>query len=143
MRKLISFEWATQLGLLLFGLFILFHLSVVIGIVFFDFVPVDFLWGGRLQSKGQLLGFEVISLIVMALCCFVVLIRSERIHLPRMVGVASIILWILFFLFLLNTIGNIMARTTFEKFFSIVTVCLAFLCLRLALGENQDSNQPH
>ena len=135
MKKLISFELASRLSLLLFGLFILFHLSVVIGIVLFDYVPFGFLWGGRMQSKAQLFGFEFISLILMVLCLFIVLIKSEKIKLPGLTGAVNIALYILFLLFLLNTIANIFAKTAFERLLSIVTVCIAFLCLRLALEK--------
>jgi hypothetical protein len=140
MEKIMSFKLATQLSLFLFGLFILFHLSVVIGIVAFNFVPVDFLWGGRMETKEQLLGFEIISLSIMALCFFTVLIRSEKVRLQRLMRAAVIALWILFILFLLNTIGNILAKTTFERFLSIPTGMLAILCLRLALEKTTTIN---
>jgi hypothetical protein len=136
MRKLISFKRAAQLSLFLFGLFILFHLSVIMGIVFFNYVPVDFLWGGKMETREQLLGFEIISLFVMVLCCIIVLIKSEWIRIPKLKGAAGIALWILVVLFALNTIGNIYAKTTFEKSLAIITVMLAILCLRLALGKD-------
>lgn len=135
MRKIISFKQATQLSLFLFGLFMLFHLAVIVGVVFFNYVPIDFLWGGRMETREQLLTFECISLTVLTLCFFTVLIKSERIKLPGLKGTAGIVLWIFFILFLLNTIGNIYATNTFEKFFAIVTAIIAVLCLRLALEK--------
>ena len=140
MKKLISFERAIQLSQTLFGLFILFHLAIIFGILFFDFVPLDFVWGGRMQTREQLLSFEVISLLIMSLCFLIVLIRSGKIKLPKMAGVIRIALWVLFLLFSLNTIGNILAKTTFEKFFAVITLVLALLCLRLALEKNNDEN---
>jgi hypothetical protein len=140
MEKIMSFKLATQLSLFLFGLFILFHLSVVIGIVAFNFVPVDFLWGGRMQTKERLLVFEFISLLIMALCFFIVLIKSEVVKLPGLMRVAVIAIWILFILFFLNTIGNIFAKTAFERFLGIPTGILAILCLRLALEKTTTMN---
>jgi hypothetical protein len=134
MEKIMSFKLATQISLLIFGLFVLFHLSIILGIVIFDFVPVDVLWGGRMETKEQLFVFEIISLL-MALCLFTVLIRSEKVKLQRLMRAAVIALWILFILFLLNTIGNIFAKTTFERFLGIPTGILAILCLRLALEK--------
>jgi len=135
MKQIVSFKLATQMSILLFGLLILFHLSIVIGIVIFDFVPVDFLWGGRMETREQLLGFEIVSLLIMALCLFIVLLKSEKIKLPRLMRAARIALWILFLIFILNTIGNILAKTTFERIFAIVTGILTLLCLRLALEK--------
>ena len=135
MKKLISFKVAAQLSLFLFGVIILFHLAVIFGIILFDFVPLDFLWGGRMETREQLLGFEVLSLAIMVLCFITVLIHSERLHVPALAGVTRIILWVLFALFILNTIGNILAETAFEKAFAAITALLAVLCLRLALGD--------
>jgi hypothetical protein len=143
MDKIMSFKLATQISLLIFGLFVLFHLSIILGIVIFDFVPVDFLWGGRMETKDQLLGFEIISLLIMVLCFFIVLIRSEKVRLQRLMRAAVIALWILFILFLLNTIGNLLAKTTFERFLSIPTGMLAILCLRLALEKNKEIIRPN
>ena len=133
MKKLISFKLAAQLSWALFGLLILFHLAVIIGILLFDYVPIDFLWGGRMESKAQLLNFEIFSLGVIALSFFIVLVRSERIQIPSLLGVAKVGTWVLFVLFLLNTLGNILAKRAFEKSFAIITALLSVLCLRLAI----------
>lgn len=50
-------------------------------------------------------------------------------------GIVNLAFWILFVLFLLNTFGNIFAKTTFEKFFAVITFVLAILSLRLALEK--------
>jgi hypothetical protein len=135
MKKILSFKLATQISLVLFVLLILFHFSIIIGIVIFDFVPVDFLWGGRMETKEQLLVFEIISLLIMALCFFIILIKSEKLKLPGLMRAAEIAVWFLIMLFFLNTIGNVFAKTTFERFFAILTGILVILCLRLALEK--------
>ena len=140
MKKILSFKLATQICLVLFVLLILFHFSIIIGIVIFDFVPVDFLWGGRMETKEQLLVFEIISLLIMALCFFIILIKSEKFKLPGLMRAAEIAVWFLFILFFLNTIGNIFAKTTFERFFAILTGILAILCLRLALEKTSKTD---
>lgn len=136
MKKLISFARAVRWSLILFGLLILFHLAIIIGIAFFDYAPLDFLWGGRMTTAAQLLQFEFISLLVAVACFFLVLVKAKRVHLPRLMGIASVGMWLLFGLFLLNTVGNKVAKTTFEQYFAVVTLLLAFLCLRLALEQN-------
>jgi len=119
--------------MILFALIALFHAGIIVGILFFDFVPLDFLWGGRMETKEELLIFEIISLVVAVFCILVVLIKSGKLHAPPLKKVSGAVLWILFGLFLLNTVGNVLAKTNFEKSFAIVTMALAFLCLRLAL----------
>ena len=137
MKKLIRFQTAVNLSLLLFGLFAIFHLVIILGILLFDYVPIDYLWGGRMQTKEQLMGFELISLFLMLFCTLLVLIKSRRIKAPGFLQFATVLLWILFVLFTLNTVGNVFAKTTFEKFFAIVTAILAMLFLRLGLEKNQ------
>lgn len=110
------------------------------GILLFDFVPVDFLWGGRMETREQLLVFEIVSFVIMALCFFVVLIKSEMVKIPGLMSLATIALWILVILFILNTIGNMFAKTGFEKFLAIFTAILSILCLRLALEKNRPLN---
>ncbi|MCU0438830.1 MAG: hypothetical protein MUC49_13100 [Raineya sp.] len=135
LRKILSYQQATQWSLFLFSFFALFHFAVIIGIILFDYVPVDYLWGGRMQTKEELLVFEIISLTIMGICSFVVLVHAGKIKMPRLRGFATIVLWILVVLFVLNTAGNIVAKTTFEKFFTIVTAISAILCLRMAIEK--------
>ena len=133
MKKFISFKLAAILGQWLFGIFVLFHLSVILGILVFDYVPIDLLWGGRMETREQLLNFEVISLGMMVLCLLIVLIRTGRIRIPALLGASKAGLWILFILFMLKTVGNLLAETTFEKSFAVFTALFSVLCLRLAL----------
>lgn len=133
MEKLISFQRATKLSRDIFILLALFHFLVIIGIVFFNYVPSDFLWGGQIQAKEEFLKFEIISMLIAVFCVFIVLIRSESIKIPALLVFSRVVLWLLFALFLFNTIGNILAKTTFEKLFVIVTLPISFLCLRMAL----------
>lgn len=124
------------MSLFLIGLLILFHLSIIIGIVFFDFASIEFLWGGQMQTVEQLLKFEIVSFLISFVFFLLVLIKSKRLNLPKLKGFAHVAMWVLFVIFSLNTIGNLMAKTNFEKFFAIVTGLLAFLLLRIALEKN-------
>lgn len=90
-----------------------------------------------MESKEQLLGFEIISLLIMILCMFFTLIKIQYIKLKKLQLFAHIFMWFLFVLFVLNTVGNIIAETNFEKLFGIITAVLAFFTLRLALEKNK------
>ena len=133
MKKIISFKKATQLSAIILSLLSLFHLAVIIGIVFFDYVPIEFLWGGQMETKEELLQFEIISLVVNVFCVFIILIRSQFIKVSALLGFSRAVIWLLFLLFLLNTVGNLIAESTFEKFFALLTVVLSVMCLRIAL----------
>jgi hypothetical protein len=44
---------------------------------------------------------------------------------------------IIFYLFVLNTIGNVLAESLIEKLFSVLTMILAVICCRLAIEPIQ------
>ena len=132
---------AANSALTVYGLFFLFHLLIILGILFFNFVPVKYLWGGQMETKEQLLVFEIISLLIQSLCIFLTLIKSKYINLPKLMSIADIGMWVLFILFLINTVGNMFAKTLFEKLaFTPVTALLSFFSLRLALEKDSKNN---
>lgn len=135
MRGIINFNNAVRITLVLAGVMIVFHLSILMGILIFDFAPVDYLWGGRMETSAQLLTFELISLLISALFFVLILIKSNRINLPALNGVVHIAMWLFFILFLFNTVGNLIAKTTFEKLFALVTGLLALLVLRIVIEK--------
>lgn len=135
MKGIIDFNNAVHITLVLAGVMIVFHLSILMGILIFDFAPVDYLWGGRMETSAQLLTFELISLLISALFFVLILIKSNRINLPALNGVVHIAMWLFFILFLFNTVGNLIAKTTFEKFFALVTGLLALFVLRIVIEK--------
>lgn len=136
MRKIIVFKTAILASLFILGILAVFHIAILIGILLFDYVPLDFLWGGKIKTEAQLLNFEIVSLLTTVIFIFLLLIRSKWINLPKLMGVTRIALWMVFVLFLLNTIGNALAETTFERLFAIVSGVLALLFLRIVIEKN-------
>lgn len=141
--KIISPKLAVTGSLFLYGLFLLFHLAVIVGILVFDFVPIDFLWGGRMQTKDQLLVFEMVSSFITGLSIFIVSIKAGILEIPKLITPATIGMWVLFLMFVLNTLGNLFAETIFEKSLSIATAALAIFSLRLALEKGKISLHPN
>ncbi|WP_417856777.1 hypothetical protein [Xanthomarina gelatinilytica] len=136
MRKIINFKVATLAGLFILGILALFHIAILMGIVLFDYVPIEFLWGGQMKTVTQLVNFEIVSLLTTVIFIFLLLKRSKWINLPKLLIFTRIAMWMAFVLFLLNTIGNALAETTFERLFAIVSGVLALLFLRIAIEKN-------
>ena len=101
---------------------ILFHLSIMLKIV-----PYEITWGGRLKNDSEMYGFETISLVINLFLGSILLIKGGLIKEIIPMKIVNIVLWIFVMLFGLNTIGNIMAKTNFEKFFAILTLASVFL----------------
>lgn len=110
---------AIKMMLGLIGLVILFHLGILLKII-----PYHIAWGGRLTNDQEMYVFEIISIVVNVLLLLVLLMKGRFIRFQFPPQVVRVVLWVFFFLFILNTIGNIFAQTWFEKSFAIVTLLL-------------------
>lgn len=108
------------LGLLLIA--VIFHLCIIAKII-----PYEITWGGRLNSEQEMYVFECISIFINLFLGFVLLMKGGYIKRYFRQSVINIILWIFFIFFVLNTIGNIFAKTSFEKSLTILTLIFAIL----------------
>jgi len=100
----------------------LFHLSIILKII-----PYEITWGGRLKNDSEMYVFETISMIINLFLFLILLIKGNYIKEFIPLRIVNIVLWVFIVLFGLNTIGNILAETNFEKFFAILTATSSFL----------------
>lgn len=108
--------------LALVGVVTLFHLSILLKIV-----PYEITWGGRLQSDAEMYVFETFSIVINLLLGLVLLIKGAYTKPIIPLKVVNVTLWVFLVLFALNTAGNIVAKTNFEKSFTVVTLASAVL----------------
>lgn len=114
--------------LLLFSFIIGFHLLVISGII-----PYENVWGGRLKNQKEMLLFETLSIVLNALFMVVVLVKSRYLKLNISPKIITVLLWIMTFLFTLNTIGNLFAVNNLEQYIATpITLLLGILCFMLA-----------
>jgi hypothetical protein len=108
------------LGLLV--MIILFHLSIITKVI-----PYNITWGGRLTNDTDMYVFETISILVNVFLCWVLLMKGNLVQYKFTYRVVNSILWVFFAIFILNTIGNIIAKTSFEKQFAFLTGLFSIL----------------
>tara|TARA_R110002051_G_scaffold290773_1_gene354422 strand:- start:52772 stop:53194 length:423 start_codon:yes stop_codon:yes gene_type:complete len=101
---------------------ILFHLCIMLKIVSYEFT-----WGGRLKNDFEMYIFETISVIINLFLFSILLIKGKYLRSFISIKIVNITLWVFFIVFGLNTIGNILAKTNFEKFFTLLTLALSIL----------------
>ena len=101
---------------------ILFHICIIAKII-----PYDIAWGGRLTNDTEMYVFETISIFINVFLTWILLMEGNFIKFKFSSKTIHIILWVFFGLFVLNTIGNIFAKTNFEKFFAVLTGLFAIL----------------
>jgi hypothetical protein len=119
----------------LIGMAVLIVLFAAIhALILFQVIPFDMVWGGKMKTVKEMRLFEGISLVVSLLLLSIVLMRAGWLRLKIPAKRLKIAFWILFGLFLLNTLGNLASENTFEQMaFTPVTLILAIFSLRVAL----------
>jgi hypothetical protein len=111
---------------------IVFHVCIIVKII-----PYTIAWGGRLHNDSEMYVFEFVSICINLFLAFVLLMKSHYLKFYFKEKIVNFILWFFFGLFVLNTIGNLFAKTTFEKFFSILTLLSAILIWRVLNAKKQ------
>lgn len=127
---------AIKLMLWLIGVVILLHSAILAKII-----PYKVTWGGRLENDTEMYVFESISILINLFLAFLLLVKGK--HLPCVIpaGVVNIILWISLFLFGINTVGNIFAKTLFEKSLSLLTLIFIYLIWIVLKGTEKTHNK--
>jgi hypothetical protein len=143
MKSFIPVRFAIKGLLIILSLFLVFHVLVMIGII-----PFTIVWGGKIKDKSEMLTFETISILVNLIMIVVIMIKGRLITLMiynRLIyqliywGIIIIAPWIMFGIFLLNTIGNLFSNNDYEKMvFTPLTIILAILSFSIAYSQEDE-----
>lgn len=123
----------------LWGLISVFSLSIVFHIlVMAAVVPATIVWGGNATDHKELMRLETISIVINAFFLVFVLMLKGSFKIRLKPIIAKIILWFMTLVFALNTVGNILAKSSMETMiFTPITLLLSVLSLYLALNFNK------
>ncbi len=114
---------ALQFILVIASIVTVFHLLVLLKVI-----PFTIVWAGKINTVEQMRVFELVSLAINLLLIFTVLIKGKYLKINIHTKIIQVILWIFFILFVLNTIGNLFSKSTFELVvFTPLTLLLALL----------------
>jgi len=100
----------------------LFHLSILAKII-----PYELTWGGRLENDQEMYVFEILSVLINLFFAFILLIKGGYVRSYISMKVVNAFLWVFLILFVLNTVGNVFAKTLIEKSFAILTLLFSYL----------------
>lgn len=120
-----------MLGLLI--VVIIFHLSIILQII-----PYEITWGGKLKSDAEMYVFETISIIINLFLGLILLIKGSYVKRIISLKAVHILLWGFFVLFGLNTVGNVFAKTNFEKSLAILTLISSILIWVILKPKNNE-----
>ena len=137
MNKILPLSIAVSGAIIILSGIIIFHFLVIA-----DIIPFNIAWGGNLADKAQLYTMETISIAINTLMLFIILIYcgAVKFDINRNVIIGAV--WIMFGLFLLNTLGNLMAKNWLETYiFTPLTLILSIFCFRIAAFENRQKKR--
>jgi len=130
MRKLLTPQQAAQSILYILGALIVFHLTVIVGLV-----PGSFVWGDQIPQES-ILPMELIAIVMTVSFGLFILIKMRYLKDNRSAKVVNIGLWIIALIFLINVVTNLISKVSVENFiFAPVALVLALLTVRLALEK--------
>ena len=118
------------------GAILLLHVAIVTKVI-----PFEIAWGGKLKSDTQMYLFESISILVTLLLGIILLIKGNYVPLFIPISIVNSLLWVFFVLFGLNTAGNLLAETLFEKSLSVLTLCITYLIWKICKGNKPSSTK--
>lgn len=136
MIRQIPYKLAIHIVLIILSMVSIFHLLVLTQVI-----PFNIVWAGKINSVNEMRVFEFFSLTINTVLILVIAIKVNYLKWNVSVRFINGFIWVIFFLFSLNTIGNLFATTNFEKFvFTPMTFILAVLCLRIVREKEVKDN---
>ncbi|GAA4362879.1 hypothetical protein GCM10023185_31160 [Hymenobacter saemangeumensis] len=137
MKNFFTPRFAALAMLFILALVVLFHLLIVAGII-----PYTIVWGGRLKTQEQMLRFETVSIALNLLMLAVVAVKAGLLKVRLSPAVVQAALWMMFGLFLMNTIGNLFSTNELERMvFTPLTLWLALFSLQLARDKAGEASR--
>lgn len=117
-----------ELGMIVvFSFSIFFHVLVLLEMIDFKMV-----WGGKMKTASDMYKMETVSLFVNFIFLIILLMKIQIFKKGFSPKVITVSLWIMFSLFLLNTLGNLLSESSLETIiFTPITILLSVFCLIL------------
>jgi len=129
MIKLITQRQALNSLIVLLATMLLFHT-----LLFLQIIPYAIVWARKIHSLPEMEIFEGISMGVNGFLILVLLIKANYVGIHIQGKILNAIIWFFVFLFGLNTIGNLFAKSKFEFYvFTTLTFISALLSLRIVI----------
>jgi hypothetical protein len=89
--------------------------TIILNSVLFQIVPYTIVWTGKLNTLDEMYVFEAVSISINLFLLLVLALKGKYIKHAISEKWLNGILWFFVAVFALNTVGNLMAETVFEK----------------------------
>ena len=128
---MISAKLAGKILIFVLMLLVIFHVFVLLNII-----PYQIVWAGQIQNSSSLLVYEGFAILLTVLFILIISMKIGYFQQGKFFKVVKVGVWIVFFYFLLNTVGNLTSGITTEKLiFTPITILLTLLAFRVAIEK--------
>jgi hypothetical protein len=115
-------------------LIIVFHFLVISGVI-----PSGIVWGGNIADKKELWRMELISIVANVVMLLFVCAYAGLLKVKLRTTAVKVGFWIMFALFMLNTLGNILSKNPLETYIVMpLTLLLSLFCFRIAAFDTKE-----
>lgn len=109
----------------LLGLVLIFHF-----LIYFEQIPYDKVWAGKLKSFEEMRAFETFSIVLNIFMLSILSIKYKLLEKNKTNRVIDLFIWIFAILFAINTLGNLFAQNILELIFgTLLTLISSILCI--------------
>ncbi len=123
---------ALKIMFVILGTLLILHLSI-----FFELIPYDKVWAGKLNSLEEMRAFESFSILFNLFILFVLYIKKKLLSEGKEKSIINILIRFFAAFFALNSIGNLFAQSMLELVFgTLITVLSSYLCFIIVKKEN-------
>ena len=109
----------------LLGLVLIFHF-----LIYFEQIPYDKVWAGKLKSFEEMRAFETFSIVLNIFMLSILSIKYKLLENNKTNRVIDLFIWIFAILYAINTLGNLFAQNILELIFgTLLTLISSILCI--------------
>ncbi len=126
-----SVQQSIKYSKFIISLLILFHLTLILQIICFDYKP-SFVWAGN--QEYNILYLEFISITISIVCLILLEIYQNK-KWKRFKSISKIGIGLFGVLFALNTIANLFAPSLLEQSFTIITIVLTLMFFHIGFSK--------
>lgn len=128
-KDLLSVDLAAKIYFAITAIALVYHFLIVTQIV--DYKNV---WGGQLESLDQMYTFEAFSVVLQLIFAGIIYLKAYTFPTKTIYNIAKTLTFLIAFIFLLNTLGNLNAKEVFERVvFTPLTLISSIVAFRIAL----------
>ena len=117
----------------LLGLVLIFHF-----LIYFEQIPYDKVWAGKLKSFEEMRAFETFSIVLNIFMLSILSIKYKLLEKNKTNRVIDLFIWIFAILYAINTLGNLFAQNILELIFgTLLTLISSILCIVIVIVKKK------